>query len=257
MESLTLRFSDERTAQAVRVWQLDELPRALVKLGLAAPTPVIAVVGGAGGLRPGKLARLRPLFVRALAPLAQALGAAVVDGGTDAGVMRLMGRARAAVGGTFPLIGVAARETVTLPSSQVPAPRTGSDQQTAPLEPHHTHFVLVPGVSWGDESAWLSEVAGALADGAGSVTVLVNGGAVALKDASHSLRAGRKVIAVGGSGRTADLLAGALRGDAVEALAAELAASGAIRAVHSITDLDALGEEIRGVLLRSARPPRR
>ena len=61
------------------------------------------------------MARLRPLFVETLAPLAEALGAFVVDGGTDAGVMRLMGQAHAETGATFPLIGVAVTGMVALP----------------------------------------------------------------------------------------------------------------------------------------------
>jgi hypothetical protein len=40
-------------------------------------------------------------------------------------------------------------------------------------------LVLVPGLDWGDEARWLVRLASALADGAPSVTVLVNGGDVA------------------------------------------------------------------------------
>jgi SLOG in TRPM, prokaryote len=148
----------------------------------------------------------------------------VVDGGTDAGVMRLMGRARAETGAAFPLVGVAAAGTISLPG--VPPPRPDA----APLEPNHTHFVLVPGSTWGDEARWLARVASALAAGAPSVTVLVDGGETAWEDAAVSVEAGRPVIAVSGSGRAADTLVGAIRGEASDGRARELAISGLLRA---------------------------
>ena len=102
--------------------------------------------------------RLFPIFVEVLAPLAEDLGAAIVDGGTDAGVMRLMGQARHETNATFPLVGVSAVGTVVLPGA------SSSPPDAAPLEPHHTHFILVPGSEWGDESPWLPRVASGLAD---------------------------------------------------------------------------------------------
>ncbi len=77
-----------------------------------------------------------------------------MGGGTDAGIMRFMGQARTEIGGTFPWIGVAAIDTVILPD--LPPPPS-SDAE--PWESHHTHFVLVPGSNWGDESPWLARTA--------------------------------------------------------------------------------------------------
>src|SRR5439155_8336988 len=118
---------------------------------LAGAQPVLLLIGGAGGLSERDQARLRPLFEASVAPVIDSLGAIAVDGGTDAGVMRLLGRARATTGGSFPLVGVVARGTVQLPGED-PVPRA------CPLEPNHTHFVLVPGRLWGDESPWLDLV---------------------------------------------------------------------------------------------------
>jgi hypothetical protein len=56
----------------------------------------------------------------------------VIDGGTDAGVMQLIGRARAASGGRFPLIGVAAEGTVMVPGAGTSSP------DATELEPNHT-----------------------------------------------------------------------------------------------------------------------
>jgi hypothetical protein len=166
----------------------------------------------------------------------------VVDGGTDAGVMRLMGRARSETRATFPLIGVAAIGTVTLPGASPPRP------DAAPLEPNHTHFVLAPGSEWGDDSSWLARSASVLAEGAPSVTVVVNGGEHTWTDVSQSVRADRPVIAVSGSGRAADALANVLRGEAPDWRAKELAASGLVQAVDMAAGSDVLTRVIEKFL---------
>ena len=235
-------FSNGLSSYAIRVHRSAELPVALRELGLDHSRPILVVVGGAGEVSDADMARLRPLFVEVLAPLVEALDAIVVDGGTDAGVMRLMGRAHAETRAAFPLIGVVATGTVTLPGAPPPRP------DAAPLETNHTHFVLVPGSEWGDDSPWLPRVASVLAKGVPSVTVVVNGGEHTWTDVSQSIKAGRPVIAVGGSGRAADGLAGALRGEAVDGRAKELAASGLVRAADMTAGSDALAGMIEDIL---------
>jgi hypothetical protein len=91
----------------------------------------------------------------------------------------------------------------------------------------------VPGTEWGDEAPWLADVADVLADGVPSVTVLINGGDIAQKDVLESIGAGRLVILVAGSGRTADMLVGALQGEEDDDQAKKLAASGLLQVVDS------------------------
>jgi hypothetical protein len=158
--------------------------------------------------------------------MAESLGAAVVDGGTDAGVMQLMGQAHHQRNSTFPLVGVAATGTITLPSS------SSSRHDAASLEPHHTHFVLVPGSEWGDESPWLARVASELVEGEPSVTIVVNGGETTWEDVKLSVEADRPVVVVSGSGRTADVLAGAPRGEEADERAQRLSESGLIETVE-------------------------
>lgn len=170
----------------VRVTSRAELSAA----GLPVGRPVLVLVGGASGMDPDDLAAVVSVL-RDLVPLLDACGAAVVDGGTDVGVMRAVGQARAAAGGTFPLIGVAAEIAVDLDE----------------FEPNHTHLVLVPGGAWGDESPWLAEVADVVAGPNPSLTVLVNGGPISFDDAEHSLCRNRPLVVLRGSGRTADAIA--------------------------------------------------
>jgi hypothetical protein len=166
----------------VAVEREEDLPAALEALGLAQRRPVLVVVGGAGSLGGAELDALAPCG-DALVRAGAAAGAAIVDGGTDAGVMRLVGRAREAGGAGVPLVGVVVRSLA---------------RSEAELEPRHTHFVLVPGSDWGDEAPW------------------------------QSVAAGRPVLAVAGSGGTADGLAAAARGAPADERAAALAASGLV-----------------------------
>ncbi|MDZ8108962.1 MAG: hypothetical protein RM338_25520 [Nostoc sp. DedQUE12a] len=243
--SLKLTFDTRQTALAIRVNQQAELPNALKQIGLSDSRPVLVVVGGASNISEADFLRIQRLFVEILAPIAETLGAYVVDGGTDAGVMRLIGAARTQIGAKFALVGVAPAGKVALPNE------LATDSDLTRLEPNHTHFLLIPGSNWGDESPWISDVATVLAGGAPSVTVLLNGGEITFKDALYSVNAGRLVVVIAGSGRTADILAGALAGNATDDRAQELAKSGKLQYINLIdieNGVDNLGEIIKGLL---------
>lgn len=197
--------------------------RSLLERAGLARGPVLVVVGGAAGLGSRDDERLSALFRDHVVPAVVRCGAIVVDGGTAAGVMRAIGAARAARGARFPLVGVAAAGTVTAPGDP---PARGD---SAEIDPDHSHVVLVPGDVWGDESPWLSEVAQALSLGHGSATLLVNGGDISYDDVKHSLDAGRPVVVVAGSGRTADAIASAVEGSGVDERARRVATSPLIR----------------------------
>ena len=223
---------DDRGAIYVHVRTRATLAEALEAAGLPSPGPVLVVVGGAGRLDAAELRRLTPLFRDGLVPALERVGAVAVDGGTDAGVMRLLGDAREDSSASFPLVGVAAEGTVRLPGA------TSDRANTADLAPHHTHFVLVPGDQWGDESSWITATASHLAGDAPSLTVLVNGGDIAYRDATLSVEAGRPLLVIPGSGRAADDIASAVRGEPCDRRAHQIVTSGLVTCV----DVDDPGE---------------
>jgi hypothetical protein len=206
-----------------RVGEPADLPSALRALGIRTGRPVLVVVGGAGGMTPEHLAPLSEIAEHIVRMLERWDGA-IVDGGTDSGVMKVMGRARDCAGADVPLIGVAAEGTVVVPGKPAPS-------QAAELERHHSHVILVPGDTWGDESPWLSRVATALAGGRSSLTLVINGGQITYEDIGHSLKEGRPVVVLAGTGRTADAIAAAANGEAPNQEAAEIAASADTRIV--------------------------
>ncbi|MEJ2853109.1 MULTISPECIES: hypothetical protein [unclassified Saccharothrix] len=198
--------TDDRIA---RVADVAGLASALDRLGVRRGRPVLALVGGAGGMSAADTERVRGLL-RELLPVLVARGAAVVDGGTDAGVMRVIGD----LADGLTLVGVVAEAALG---------------DTA-LEPHHVH-VFVPGDAWGDESPWLAKAVSVLADGSPSVTLLVNGGDITYTDAAHSIEHDRPVVVLADTGRTADAIAAAVRGGPCDHRAAVIARSGLTRVV--------------------------
>lgn len=188
----------------------EDLAAVLARVGLAGPRPVLVLVGGADGLEPGPAAALAAVLRECLVPFCERFGVLVIDGGTDAGVMALMGRARAAAAARFPLLGVAARGKVRWPEEAGPPER-------AALEPNHSHFLLVPGECWGDEVPWISAAAASLSAGCASLTLVAGGGRVTESDVAASLAAGRPTLVLAGSGGIADRIAAGLATGAAEA----------------------------------------
>ncbi|MBL1200612.1 MAG: hypothetical protein FWK04_16330 [Nostoc sp. GBBB01] len=238
----SLSFNEGQTATVATVSEAGELSDALEQMGLVGSHPILVIVGGASQMSEADFVRIQSLFIEVLAPIAQRLGAYIVDGGTDAGVMQLIGNARHQINAQFPLIGIAPTGKVILPN------QTESTDDAALLEPHHTHFILVPGHNWGDESAWIVQVTTMLAGGAPSVTMLINGGEITFLDAANSVIAGRLVMVIAGSGRTADKLVCALNGEATDERAEKLAASGKLQTIDLEADWEKLTHTITHLL---------
>ncbi|MGB2925505.1 MAG: hypothetical protein WBB82_09405 [Limnothrix sp.] len=224
-------------AQAIAVDSQPDLFQQVADWQLGSPKPTLVIVGGAGGIAEADQATLQKLFIDCVAPWAQANGLAVVDGGTDAGIMRFIGIARDTIQGTFPLIGVVAEGTVNLPE------RPASNPYAAELEPHHSHFVLVPGGEWGDESPWLAQTATAIAQQSPSITFVINGGKITWQDLQCSINEKRPIVTFAGSGRTADILAEALHGNIQDEQARNILQQGQIQSLSlkaSATELQSL-----------------
>lgn len=169
---------------------------AIDALGVPRNVPVVVVIGGAAGMTDLQSTVAERAIREGVGPIAADVGAVVVDGGTNAGVMQITGRARAEQGDRFALIGVVGSDLV----------RLGVDPSGAPvlLEPHHNGILTVPGSQWGDETRWLFDLAQFIAGRRPIRTVLVNGGAITRNELAESLGRGIPVIVIRGTGRAAD-----------------------------------------------------
>ena len=160
-------------------------------LEITCPKKVIVLVGGAGGIGWMDKFAMRKA-VRIVAHLADKMDAIVVDGGTQAGIMAEIGKQRKRNKYSFPLIGVVFDALLM------------REDPKSILDANHTHFILIPGDDWGDESAWISKIATVMAGSEKSITILVNGGNISQHDVQYSMLEKRPVFIMRGTGRLAD-----------------------------------------------------
>ncbi len=127
-----ITFPTGSIAEVIQIASSADLEFVLQTLGIDSRRPAMVVIGGASKLSTSDFNRVQQLFVKVLAPLAQKWRAAVIDGGTDAGVMRLMGQARMTIAADFPLVGVIPIGLATLPDKEAPSPGLLRLRQTIP-----------------------------------------------------------------------------------------------------------------------------
>jgi len=178
-------------ARGVNITDDKEIEEALVELEIPHPNRVIVLVGGAGGIGFWDKFPMRKA-IRVTARLAEKTRSVVVDGGTQAGIMTEIGKQRKQHKFSFPLIGVVFDSLLM------------KEEPKSVLDPNHTHFFLIPGQDWGDESAWISKIATAIAGNQKSITILVNGGTISRTDVQYSLLENRPAFVMRGTGRMAD-----------------------------------------------------
>ena len=202
MRTQNIYFPEQQTL-CVFPGERSDLEEAISGLGLEDNHPVIVLIGG-------NIDQLQAVATRqaitTISRLAEDMNAVVICGGTDMGVMAEIGQTRWRNRYNFPLVGITPEELVTWPGGPRSTKFLWWGKQHWQLEPHYSHFILVPGNQFGDESPWIVDTATILSKGQRSVTILINGGEVSRKDIDLSLENGRPVIALSRTGRLADEL---------------------------------------------------
>ena len=228
-EPLEVSFDNGNRAALVEAGAGDDARGLIGTIGLAARVgrPVLVVCGGADELRGEHRRRAANVLGPAVASAAVVADATVVDGGTAAGVMELVGAARAERPSDLPIVvGVSPLGKVTYPGSGL--------ADGAPLEPNHSHFVLADSAEWGGETQLLIAVAEELAAGAPVVMVLAGGGQIATAEALEAAIRGWPLFVLEGTGGAADDVAAMSRAKHVPEMGADastrrIAADGDIR----------------------------
>ncbi len=180
-----------------------DLEEVASELCLDASYPVIVLVGGGIDEQQAVVTRQA---IQIISRVAEDMNALIICGGTDMGVMAEIGQVRWQNRYEFPLIGISPEELVTWPGGPYSTKFLWWGTKRWQLEEHYSHFILVPGRHFGEESPWIVETAAILSKGRRSVTILINGGDVSRTDIELSLEHGRPVIALSGTGRLADEL---------------------------------------------------
>jgi hypothetical protein len=179
------------TVRAANISDNDEIEDALTQLEIPHPQTAIVLVGGAGGIEWSDKFPMKKA-IKIVAQLAEDTQSVIVDGGTQAGIMEEIGKQRKKNKFTFPLIGVVFDSLVV------------DEEPKSILDPNHTHFFLIPGSDWGDESGWIAKIATAIAGDDKSITILVNGGTISRTDVEYGLLENRPAYIMRGTGRLAD-----------------------------------------------------
>jgi hypothetical protein len=223
-------FANNRSAKAALADAGAQAPDIIAALGIKSFQAVLLLIGGADSIAPQLEPKLIQLFGRGVARAAATVQSVIVDGGTAAGVMAMMGQGVADRGYKSSLIGVVPNALVQYPGS------TGSG--TTPLDPNHSHFVLVDGNAWGNETRMIFRLVDELKKNVPAVVLVVGGGAISRNEVLLAVRQNLPLIVVDGSGGFADEIAAAwkARPDLPdEPVMAEIIADGNI-AIHQVSD---------------------
>src|SRR6476646_6141857 len=113
MKKNTITFGNGNRAVVVTAPGDASANAILEALGITSPRAVILLFGGAAGLDDSRKAHLETLFADGVKPVAVELGALIIDGGTQSGVMAMMGEAVAQHPGTYQLLGIAPKGKIT------------------------------------------------------------------------------------------------------------------------------------------------
>jgi hypothetical protein len=228
IDKKTILFPNRNEAVAVCPAAHSKAAEIVTALDLKPYKAVIMILGGAGGMDEKLIPRLTQVFGRGIARAAAETSAVIIDGGTQAGVMALMGEAVAGRGYQSSLVGLAPAALVAW---------SGDAAAGVPLESHHSHFVLVEGNTWGSETATMFELARALTANAPGVAIVAGGGAIARDEVLRAVRHHLALIVIEGSGGLADEIADWKRQAALpdEPVMAEIIAEGDIH-LHPLSN---------------------
>tara|TARA_B110001452_G_scaffold21628_1_gene17351 strand:+ start:612 stop:4946 length:4335 start_codon:yes stop_codon:yes gene_type:complete len=196
--------------------------RRLIKLfdqhyKLPKPEVLLTVTGGAQDFQLAPDNQLA--FDRGIVSIASSAKAWIFTSGSDAGVMKLVGAAVSRNDVKLPVIGILpwgatnGRDVLMTSKSQVanyPSVGLTASRAGVPLNPHHTHFVLVDdgregAESWGTEIGLRAELEAACAQTKGTpiVQLVVQGGPGTLATVLSTAMAGHAIVVLADSGGAA------------------------------------------------------
>ncbi len=218
MAAQEISFGGEWRARMVVTLDDAEAGDILDALEIAAPQAVLMIFGGAAGMESGLKTEIAACFRNAILPIVADRGVLIIDGGTQSGIMEIVGRLGAEETPRPIMLGVAPFGAVTFTGkaqmaeicgfNDVPEAETAG---LARLDPNHSHFALTPTGEWGSETETMFRLAAALAGQKAGLrpvaALLFNGGNIARQEALSCVRRGWPLIALQGTGRLADQIA--------------------------------------------------
>ncbi|GAB5493038.1 MAG: hypothetical protein Phog2KO_32530 [Phototrophicaceae bacterium] len=241
-EQFTIKFAGNHFSPGMKLPTDADPKRVIEVFNLITPRPTIFISGGASAMSEEDIRQTRILIDQCIAVFAEKYKITIIDGGTEAGVMDMIGDSRRNNKYKFPLIGVAPLQKVEWDGFK------GSDPE-AVLQDGHSHFVLVDSDDWGDESNMIVALTKAIAaNKAPMVGILINGGKIAEREVYLAGARGENrmpLIIIDGSGRTADNISTAFKTQRTDSELIRAIISGADIRLTSLQDgIPALQKEL-------------
>jgi SLOG in TRPM, prokaryote len=240
-EQFIISFREGAWVPAIKVAANAEPQKVIDAFGLITPRPTLFISGGASAMTEEDIQRTRILMDTGIAAFAEKHNITVIDGGTEAGVMNMIGEAREKNKYSFPLIGVA-------PVHKISYPGYVGHSTESTLQSNHSHFVLVDADDWGGESNMIVGLAKALAaSNAPIMGILINGGQIAEREVYLATSQGLSkmpLLVVDGSGRTADNISTAFKTQQTDSSLIQAIIKGDIRLTSLADGVPALVEQL-------------
>lgn len=206
IKSKEITFSNHKTARIVEASANVAAGDIINALSLKPPKAIILIFGGAANnLEPSSNSYLEQIFA-CIAQLTLDIDGLIIDGGTEFGVMKLIGQKVADFQSKAPqILGV-------VPLGKVTYPEGGEVKEIADnrvsLDPNHSHFILVQGNQWGDETNKMFEIIDSLCEEPIPIlAILAGGGEISKREILHSVRHGLPIIVIENTGKLADEIA--------------------------------------------------
>ncbi|HVH95380.1 MAG TPA: hypothetical protein VM682_00280, partial [Bacillus sp. (in: firmicutes)] len=186
-----------------------------LQLRLSKPKLIILIFGGASGnldTSDTSITILHQILDDVL-QYASDNDAIIIDGGTKSGIMEIVGQRASKIEQSKKpiIIGVAPAGLISLFNSTKQEDNyknegdTDGENDKVLLDPNHSHFVLVEGDKWGDETIKLFEIASSLStNDIPIVALLAGGGRISKKEILFCINQNWPVIVIEKTGYLAD-----------------------------------------------------
>jgi TRPM family ion channel/conflict system pore-forming effector with SLATT domain/uncharacterized protein DUF4231 len=210
---------NKHTAFIIKAFLKDSAENIVNALDLVSSKPksIILVFGGASGsldTSDTSISILHQILDDVL-QYASDNSAIIIDGGTKSGIMEIIGQKVSELDHSKKpnILGVAPAELISLPKSIGKEDNDDMDVENdkVSLDPNHSHFVLVEGDRWGDETIKLFEISSALAadddDDVPVVSLLAGGGKISKKEILFCIDYNWPIIVIEKTGYLADEIA--------------------------------------------------
>ena len=229
-----VEFPNGNKSSYVTVSKSVDIKATIETLALPSPRAMLIVNGGTTELDRSAAERLKKIY-RHLAKFIIDESITVVTGGTNADLFGLFGKALRKLGGPVaPCIGVTVKG------------KAGVDR----LETNHTHFILVDGDRWGDETSVMYSLIWALSNHCPSLAFFAGGGEITIKEMHQNVVQNREMVFLAGAGALTDNIIAAKAGVGLpDTRIANILIKARITVVPALQSVEELVELLRSKLL--------